>query len=92
LSEQSEGLIIGFLCDKGFFWKEITNRRGGQVEVDIDLADRYQIGVTRCKSYVKNTYEDNFNNCNKSQVSINLENRMHEVVDRYAMLIKCYVN
>jgi hypothetical protein len=56
--------------------RRITNRRGGRVDVDIDLTT------------LKNTYEGNFNNCDKSQVSINLESRMLEVVEKYAKLIK----
>ena len=61
--------------DNNCFWKEITERRGGRVEVDIDLEK------------LRHSYEENFNCISQSDESIKLENSMRVVVDKYKNFI-----
>jgi len=75
LKEKRLKLINGYLGDKNYFWKEITERRGGRVEVDIDLEK------------LRHSYEENFNCISQSDESIKLENSMRVVVDKYKKFI-----
>ena len=75
LKEKRLKLINGYLGDKNYFRKEITERRGGRVEVDIDLEK------------LRHSYEENFNCISQSDESIKLENSMRVVVDKYKKFI-----
>jgi hypothetical protein len=70
--EKRKKLIENFLKNNDFFWKDISQRRGARVEVNIDL------------EVLRRSYEENFYTINQTEASRELETKMKNIVERYA--------
>jgi hypothetical protein len=72
---ERQKMIENFLRNPEIFWKQVTNKRGARVSVDLNL------------ELLKEAYEKNFTVIDKSPESEEIEIKMQKIVENYTKLI-----
>jgi hypothetical protein len=71
-----QDLIKKFLKHPNLFWKDINEKRGAKIKIDID------------PGFLKERYEENFNSISQTANSKIIENKMNSIITEYADKVK----
>jgi hypothetical protein len=73
---ERQNMINNFKKNPNRYWRDLNNKRGAKVEIDIDAHT------------LRNKYKDNFNSLKQTRSSLLLQQKMEEVINLYEQKIK----